>query len=110
MTDANLPHPLDTDRNLLFALLALQADLIDNRQFLQACNLWAARPETSLAGLLVEQGWLGLEGRWEVERLLRRKVARHRGDARAALAELTGNRLREALAAVKDTGLQGPAP
>ena len=39
----------DTDRNLLFAVLALQADLIDTQRFVQACTLWASRKDTPLA-------------------------------------------------------------
>jgi hypothetical protein len=34
---------MDTDRNLLFGVLALQADLLDNNQFVEACSAWAAR-------------------------------------------------------------------
>ena len=53
---------MDTDRNLLFAVLALQADLIDRERFVQACTLWAARKNTPIAELLIEQGWLTLIG------------------------------------------------
>src|SRR5207249_3216411 len=35
--------PMDTDRNLLFGVLALQADLIDPQQFIEACLLWTSR-------------------------------------------------------------------
>src|SRR5262245_18061592 len=51
----------DTDRNLLFAVLALQADLIDRDRFVQACTLWASRKDRPIAALLVEQGWLSAE-------------------------------------------------
>src|SRR5262249_28030816 len=33
MPDPTLPSPMDTDRNLLFGVLALQADLISDTQF-----------------------------------------------------------------------------
>jgi eukaryotic-like serine/threonine-protein kinase len=49
---------MDTDRNLLFGVLALQAGLIDNDQFAQACTLWSAHKDMSLADVLVEHGWL----------------------------------------------------
>src|SRR5262245_47317968 len=49
---------LDTDRNLLFGVLALQADLIDARQFARGCALWAADKARPLAEILVEQRWL----------------------------------------------------
>ena len=57
----------DTDRNLLFAVLALQADLIDTQRFVQACTLWASRKDTPLAELLVEQGWLSPADRADVD-------------------------------------------
>jgi hypothetical protein len=44
-----------TDRNLLFGVLVLQADLIDPSQFAEACSAWAARKVTPLADLLVER-------------------------------------------------------
>jgi len=49
---------LDTDRNLLFGVVALQADLLDADQFIRACTLWTTRKEVPLADLLVELGWL----------------------------------------------------
>ena len=65
---------VDSDRNLLFAVLALQADLIDQDRFVQACTLWASRKDTPLAAVLVEQGWLSLEDCADVERLLARST------------------------------------
>src|SRR5207245_1754839 len=56
-----------TDHNLLFAVLALQADLIDRDRFVQACTLWASRKDTPLATLLVELGWLSAEDCADVE-------------------------------------------
>ena len=46
---------LNTDQNLLFGLIAMQSDLIDMRQFVDACTLWGSRKESSLADILVEQ-------------------------------------------------------
>ncbi len=46
------------DRNLLFGVLALQADLLDNDRFAEACSAWAVRKDTPLASLLVDRGWL----------------------------------------------------
>jgi hypothetical protein len=39
---------MDTDHNLLFGVLALQADLLDNDPFAAACSAWAARKGTPL--------------------------------------------------------------
>ena len=47
---------MDTDRNLLFGVLALQADLLDPARFAEACSAWSARKNTALADLVVERG------------------------------------------------------
>jgi serine/threonine-protein kinase len=93
---------MDIDHNLLFAVLALQADLLDDSRFVEACALWAAHKQTPLPDLLVQRGWLTPEGRSDVERLLARKVAEHGGDARASLAEVTTDHVRRSLAGVAD--------
>jgi tetratricopeptide (TPR) repeat protein len=79
----------DTDRNLLFGVLALQADLLDASRFAEACSAWAARKDRSLADLVVERGWLTPADRADVDKLLDRKLKKHDGDARAGLAEAT---------------------
>jgi WD40 repeat protein/tRNA A-37 threonylcarbamoyl transferase component Bud32 len=81
---------MDTERNLLFGVLALQADLLDHKQFAEACAAWAARKDTPLDALLVERGWLTADERQEVERLLQRKLKKHGGDARASLGASSG--------------------
>jgi tetratricopeptide (TPR) repeat protein/tRNA A-37 threonylcarbamoyl transferase component Bud32 len=96
----------DSDRNLLFAVLALQSDLIDQERFVQVCTLWASRKNTPLAALLVEQGWLSLVDRADVERLLARKLKRHKGNVRASLAEAAGPPARAALAGVADPDVE----
>src|SRR4029077_9093627 len=91
-TERKGPRPweriMDTDRNLLFGVLALQADLIDPERFARASTLWSAQKTTPLADLLVEQGWLTAADRADVEKLLDRKLHKHGGDARASLAEV----------------------
>ena len=41
---------LNLDRNLLFAVIALQDDLIDQTQFADVCAGWAMQLERPLAG------------------------------------------------------------
>src|SRR2546423_1422199 len=60
----------ETDFNLLFGVLALQADLIDGTQFVEACTLWATRKQVPLADFLVEKGWLTPRDQSDVQRLL----------------------------------------
>ncbi len=79
-------------------MLALQADLIDNTQFAEACTAWSSRKDAPLAGLLVERGWLTATDRMDVEKLLDRKLKKHGGDARASLAEVTTDQVRQSLA------------
>jgi serine/threonine-protein kinase len=93
---------METDRNLLFGVLALQADLLTPSRFAEACTAWSARKGTPLADLLVEHGWLTPADRTDVQKLLDRKLARHHGDARAGLAEVTTDAIKRSLAAVAD--------
>ena len=76
---------MDTDRNLLFGVLALQADLIDPKQFVEACLLWTSRKDVPLADLLVERGWIVPDDKAHVGYLLGRKLHKHGGDLRASL-------------------------
>jgi serine/threonine protein kinase len=93
---------MDTDRNLLFGVLALQADLIDADRFAEACSTWAAKKATPLADLLQERGWITAEERAHVEFLLERKLRKHDGDARASLAAAIDNRIRGVIAGAND--------
>jgi serine/threonine-protein kinase len=97
---------MDTDRNLLFAVLALQADLLDNDRFAEACSAWAARKNTPLADLLVEHGWLNEEERGHVEFLLDRKLRKHEGDAHASLAEASSDAVKRSLAGLTDPNIR----
>jgi serine/threonine-protein kinase len=96
---------MDTDRNLLFGVLALQLDLLDRDRFAEACAAWATRKGTPLADLLVERGWLTPRDRDDVERLLQRKLHKH-GDAHASLAAVAGPEVRRALDTVDDADVE----
>jgi tetratricopeptide (TPR) repeat protein len=103
------PRPnsqVNTDRNLLFGVLALQADLLDAQQFAQACTAWSACKDKALAELLVERGWLTDQDKSDVERLLERKVKKHAGDAHASLAATVSPPNRALLAGVADAEVQ----
>jgi serine/threonine-protein kinase len=100
------PDPASADRNLLFGVLALQLDLIDGDRFARACALWAADKGRPLADVLAEQGWLAPGDRADVDKLLCRKLARHGGDARASLAEVTTDEARQSLAGLEDADVR----
>jgi hypothetical protein len=76
---------MNTDRNLLFGVLALQADVLDADQFIKACTLWTTRKHVPLADLLIELGWITPGDKADVERLVERKLKRHGGDPKAGL-------------------------
>jgi hypothetical protein len=65
---------MDADRNLLFAVLALEKGLIDQDQFKRACTLWISRRPLPLARVLVDEGFLTPEARVDVERLIERRL------------------------------------
>jgi hypothetical protein len=93
---------VDTDRNLLFGVMALQADLIDGGRFVEACGVWAVRKAVPLAEILAERGWITPADRERIDALLQAKLLQHRGDARASLAEAASADVRCALAALQD--------
>jgi PAS domain S-box-containing protein len=96
---------MDTDRNLLFGVLALQADLIDPQQFIEACLLWTSRKDAPLADLLVERGWIVPADRAHLDYLLARKLHRHGGDPRAGLASIPDD-VKRSLATLQDDDVQ----
>jgi PAS domain S-box-containing protein len=92
---------MDTDRNLLFGVLALQADLIDATQFIEACLLWTTSKNECLADLLLGRGWIEPADRAHVEYLLERRVQKHGGNAYASLATIPDD-IKLSLAALGD--------
>jgi hypothetical protein len=97
---------MDTDRNLLFGVLALQADLLDAPRFVEACTLWANQKHTPLADLLVERGWLTAEAKAHRDFLLECKLRKHGGDAHASLAAVAGPEVRRALDTIDDADVE----
>jgi serine/threonine protein kinase len=106
MPEATSPTVALADRNLLFGVLALQADLIDSSQFARACVLWSAQKHVPLEEVLVEQGWLSGDDCTDVLRLLERKLSKHGDDARASLAAVLGAEARRSLAGIADPDVQ----
>ncbi len=96
---------MDSDRNLLFGVLALQAELIDASQFVEICTLWTTRKDTLLADLLIERGWIDAADRSHIDYLVDRKLRRHGGDGRASLADAP-DYIKRSLAALDDPDIQ----
>ena len=109
-----MPPTIDVDRNLLFAVIALQDDLIDQAQFADVCAGWAVRIERPLADLLIERGWITKQDRDDVERKLERKLKKHRGDVRATSGAVAEIEARDVLQTINSPRLlqsvQGLAP
>jgi hypothetical protein len=99
MSDSTMSAP-EIDRNLLFGVIALQDDLIDNDQFGDVCAGWALRMDKPLAELLSERGWISPDDRAAVERKIERKIKKHQGDVRASLGALADGAARDAIRAV----------
>ncbi|HKB37330.1 MAG TPA: protein kinase, partial [Gemmataceae bacterium] len=105
MSEPESSRPVDTDRNLLFGVLALQADLLDRTQFVEGCAAWAARKTVPLSDLLVERGWLTPEARAAVEHLLEWALKKH-GDARNGLAATVDEEVRRSLQEIEDDAVR----
>ena len=93
---------MNADRNFLYGVVALQANLIDSgqfKQFTEACAQLQTDVNTSFAGLLVERGWIQPEDKAHLEYLVERKLKRHAGDATASLA-FVGREIKGSLAAL----------
>jgi len=70
---------METDRNLLFAVQALQAGLIDSGQFASVCSHWSDCPERPLAEMLVELTEMGAAEVAQVERLVEARLQAEAG-------------------------------
>jgi tetratricopeptide (TPR) repeat protein/tRNA A-37 threonylcarbamoyl transferase component Bud32 len=95
---------MDSDRNLLFGVLALLTEAVTRDQFVEGCTSWSANENKSLADVLAERGWLTRDDRANVEKLLQRKLEKHAGDATVSLAEVSNDHVRQALAGAAGSG------
>jgi WD40 repeat protein len=90
---------MDTERHLLFGLLALRAGLIQAGSLAAAWAAWSARPDRPLADLLVEQGHLTRADSAAVEILLERETNKQASKPPGLSAD---ERMRRALATLED--------
>jgi serine/threonine-protein kinase len=95
----------ETDGNLLYGVLCLQADLIDEAQFAEACTLWAARKNVPLAELLLERGWISEADKGHIDFLVARKLQKH-GDARRSLGAVADAGVRDLIRNAADPALR----
>jgi eukaryotic-like serine/threonine-protein kinase len=74
-----------TDRNLLFGILALQMDLVTRDQLVVAMNAWVLRKADPLAQVLVDQGALAADERALLEPMVALHLKRHGDDPERSL-------------------------
>ena len=96
----------DTDRHLLFGLIALQLGLIQEAQLVAAFQAWTRDKSRPLADHLADRGSLDAAGKAAVESMVALHLMVHAGDAGRSLAALpTGRTTREQLEALNDPDL-----
>ncbi|MBV8487804.1 MAG: serine/threonine protein kinase, partial [Planctomycetaceae bacterium] len=79
---------LDSEQSLLFSVLALQNGLIEQPDFITACQLWLSEPTRSMAQILVDQGTLSEQGRIMVEGLVQRHSLKEGRNGENSAADL----------------------
>lgn len=98
------------DRNLLFAVMAMQDDILSREQFVQACKLWAEDLSRPISDVIAELGWLPADDRQLIEARLERKLKGRGGDARQSLAECMGGTARQSLSEALDPEMFASLP
>jgi len=85
-------HPAsgpNSDRNLLFGILAVQMDFISRDALIQAMHAWVLAKSKSLGQILLEAGALGAERHVLLEALVQEHLKQHGDDPRASLAAVS---------------------
>ena len=79
----------ESDRNLLFGVLALQMDFITREALIAAMHAWVLEKGKPLGRILVERRDLDEQDFALLEPLVAKHVERHGGDPERSLASLT---------------------
>jgi WD40 repeat protein/serine/threonine protein kinase len=97
----------NSDRNLLFGILALQMDFISRDALIAAMHAWVLEKAKPLGQILLEQGHLDPEHLNLLEALVQAHIRGHRNDPQQSLASLSSvSSVRQELAGVADDELQ----
>jgi serine/threonine protein kinase/formylglycine-generating enzyme required for sulfatase activity len=97
----------DTDRNLLFGIVALQMDFVAREALIAGMNAWALQKHKPLGQVLVEHGALSESRRALLEPLVQEHVRAHDDDpARSLAAVESANSIRRDLARVADPDIR----
>jgi serine/threonine-protein kinase len=99
------------DRNLLYGILALQADLISRDALINAMSAWTLAKLRPLGDILLEQGAFDPEAHALVEALVKKSLARHDGNVEQSLAALSSiGTARQQLEQLGDPDLNASLP
>lgn len=90
------------DRNLLFAVLAMQDDILTHAEFVRVCKLWAEDTSQPIAEVMLAERLLTPEDRMLVEARVERKLKSRKGNARQSLADCLGSDVRNSLGEALD--------
>src|SRR4051794_41745330 len=101
--------PMDTERSLLFGVVAFQNGAVAADCLAETCADWVSEPSQTLADLLVDRGWMTDEQRTEVEKAVAQELEGHGGDPQATLEATVDGRTLAALGegAGSSAALQG---
>lgn len=80
-----MPLDMDTERNLLFALLAHAARLVHGAELIRTIRVWSCNRTRTVAELLANQGLLNPTQLLHLQGLVEGALLTHGGDALAAL-------------------------
>ncbi len=101
---------MDTERNLLFGVVAFQNGAVDADALAETCASMAAEPTTGLGDMLVRRGLMTDEQKADLEATVAHELASHGGDPHATLAATLDGRSREAMSGLAGaSGLFDPA-
>ena len=88
---------MDSERNLLFGIVALQNGAVDAGRLAETCTDWITEPTQPLADLFVKRGVITDEQKTEVEKIVASELEAHGGDPHATLVATLDGRSREAI-------------
>ena len=88
---------MDTERNLLFGVVAFQNGAVDADRLAETCAAWVEEPSQPLANLFVDRGLMTDEQKTEVEKVVAHELEAHGGDPQATLAATMDGRSLEAI-------------
>jgi serine/threonine-protein kinase len=100
---------MDTERNLLFGVIAFQSGAIDADRLAETYAAWVTEPTQPLADLFVDRGCMTDEQRTEVEKVVVHELESYGGDPQATLAATLDGRSLEAIreVAASSSSLEG---